>query len=63
MISFLLVVVATICFALVMLEKHVLGLAGLPLGGAGLFCFMLSILVSDLGIDERVHTRFGGPTN
>lgn len=56
MISLLLVIIAAICFALVMLEKHVLGLAGLPLTGAGLFSFMLSIITSNLGLDEHFAT-------
>lgn len=45
MIQVIFYLLAVIAFGLVMLEKEVIGLSGVPLLGAGLFCLALAGMV------------------
>ncbi len=50
---------ALIAFALVMLEKHVLGLAGIPLLGGGFFCLTLALLLDGIPLAGLSGIRLG----
>ena len=48
---------AAIAFALVMLEKHVIGLEGLPLAGAGLFSLTIGLMLGGFSIPFAAPRR------